>query len=79
MVSSNISGIAKVLLEENKKILEAVSNTSAISEESAASTVCFQDMVNKQESVFINLKGASEHLDRLSISLSSEISKFKIN
>lgn len=78
-MSLNISEIAKVLLEENKKINEAVSNTSAISEESVASTVCFEDMINKQESIFLNLKGASEHLDQLSTSLSSEISKFKIN
>ena len=78
-MSLNISGIAKALLEENKKINEAISNTSAISEESVASTLCFEDMVNKQENIFLNLKGASEHLDELSASLSSEISKFKIN
>ena len=69
----------KANLEENKKINEAISKTSAISEESVASTLCFEDMVNKQENIFLNLKGASEHLDELSTSLSSEISKFKIN
>ena len=79
VMSLNISEIAKVLLEENKKINAAVSNTSAISEESVASTICFEEMINKQESIFSNLKGASEHLDQLSTSLSSEISKFKIN
>ena len=78
-MSLNISEIANALLEENKKINEAISNTSAISEESVASTLCFEDMVNKQENIFLNLKGASEHLDELSTSLSSEISKFKIN
>jgi len=78
-VSSNISGIAKVLLKENKKINEAASNTSGISEESVASTESFQEMVNKQENIFLNLKGASEHLDELSASLSSEISRFKIS
>ena len=77
-MSSNISGIAKILLEENKKIFEAVSNTSAISEESVASTVYVQKMVNRQEGIFLNLKDASEHLDELSASLSGEISKFKI-
>ena len=78
-MSSSISGIAKVLLEENKKIFEAVSNTSAISEESVASAVYVQEMVNRQEVIFLNLKEASEHLDELSASLSGEISKFKIN
>jgi len=78
-MSLNISEIAKVLLKENKKINEAVSNTSAISEESVASTICFEDMVSKQGDIFSNLKEASEHLDEISASLSSEISKFRIN
>ena len=78
-MSLNISGIAKALLEENKKINEAVSNTSAISEESVASTICFEDMINKQGDIFSNLKEASEQLDEISASLSSEISKFRIN
>ncbi|BCZ44912.1 methyl-accepting chemotaxis protein [Clostridium gelidum] len=78
-MSLNISEIAKVLLKENKKINEAVSNTSAISEESVASTICFEDMVNKQGDIFSNLKEASGHLDEISASLSSEISKFRIN
>jgi len=78
-MSSSISGIAKVLLEENKKIFESVSNTSAISEESVASAVYVQEMVNRQEVIFLNLKEASEHLDELSASLSGEISKFRIN
>lgn len=77
-MSLNISEIAKVLLMENKKINEAVSNTSAISEESVASTVCFEEMVNKQGSIFLNLKKASEDLDELSASLSNEVSKFRI-
>lgn len=77
-MSFNISEIAKNLLDNNGKIFEAVSNTSAISEEAVASTVCFQDMINKQEGIFLNLKGASEHLDELSASLSKEISNFKI-
>mgnify|MGYP000019267250 CR=1 FL=1 len=63
---------------ENKKINEAVSNTSAISEESVASTLCFEDMVNRQENMFLNLKKSSEDLDELSASLSNELSKFKI-
>lgn len=77
-MSFNISAIAKVLLSENKKINEAVSNTSAISEESVASALCFQEMVNAQESIFLNLSEASEHLDELSATLSNEISRFKI-
>jgi methyl-accepting chemotaxis protein len=36
-------------------------------------------MITKQEGIFSNLKGASGHLDELSLSLSSEISKFKVN
>ena len=79
VMSSNISGIAKVLLEENKKINEAVSNTSAISEESVASTICFEDMVDKQGSIFSNLEGVSEHLEELSASLAGEIAKFRID
>lgn len=78
-MSFNISAIAKVLLNENKKINEAVSNTSAISEESVASALCFQEMVNAQESIFLSLSEASEHLDELSATLSGEISRFKIN
>lgn len=78
-MSFNISAIAKVLLSENKKINEAVSNTSAISEESVASALCFQEMVNAQESIFLSLSEASEHLDELSATLSGEISRFKIN
>ncbi len=78
-MSFNISEIAKVLLGNNEKIFEAVSNTSAISEEAVASALSFQEMINKQEKMFLNLKGASEHLDELSASLSGEICKFKIN
>jgi methyl-accepting chemotaxis protein len=78
-VSSNISEIAKTLLEENEKINEAVTNTSAISEESVASTECFKQMINTQESLFLNLKGASDNLDELSATLSNEISRFKID
>jgi len=74
----NISEIAKVLLRENKKINEAVSNTSAISEESVASTICFEEMINKQGTIFLNLKKSSEDLDELSASLSNELSKFRI-
>ena len=77
-MSLNISEIAKVLLAENKKINEAVSNTSAISEESVASTLCFEEMVNRQENMFLNLKKSSEDLDELSASLSNELSKFII-
>lgn len=78
-MSSNISEIARVLLDNSGKIFEAVSNTSAISEEAVASALSFEYMLNNQESIFLNLKGASEHLDELSASLSGEISKFKIN
>lgn len=77
-MSLNISEIAKVLLTENKKINEAVSNTSAIIEESVASTLCFEEMVNRQENMFLNLKKSSEDLDELSASLSNELSKFII-
>ena len=78
-MSFNVSEIAKVLLDNNKKIFEAVSNTSAISEEAVASALSFEDMVNKQESIFLNLKDSSEHLDKLSVSLTKEVSKFIIN
>jgi methyl-accepting chemotaxis protein len=78
VMSSSISDIAKVLSEENEKVNEAVSNTSAISEESAASAMCLKDIVDKQESVFMNLMETSEHLDEISASLSSKVSRFKI-
>ncbi|WP_160689731.1 methyl-accepting chemotaxis protein [Clostridium sp. C2-6-12] len=78
LMSFSISEIAKSLLVENKNINEAVSNTSAISEESVASTLCFEEMIDKQGTIFLNLKKASEDLDELSISLSKELSKFKI-
>jgi methyl-accepting chemotaxis protein len=78
LMSLSISEIAKSLLVENKNINEAVSNTSAISEESVASTVCFEEMIDKQGTIFLNLKKASEDLDELSISLSKELSKFRI-
>lgn len=78
LMSLSISDIAKALLVENKNINEAVSNTSAISEESVASTVCFEEMIDKQGTIFLNLKKASEDLDELSISLSKELSKFRI-
>jgi len=78
-MSVNISLITKVLLEENKKINGAISNTCAISEESVASTLCFEEMLSKQENIFLSLKEASENLDEISISLSEEISKFKLN
>jgi len=78
-MSFNIFEIAKVLLDDNKKIFESVSNTSAISEEAVASTFSVQEMVNKQEAIFLNLQEASERLYELSASLSGEASKFKIN
>lgn len=77
-LSSTVFEIAKELLDENKKINEAVCNTSAISEEAVASTICFQDMINSQEKLFSNLQTASEQLDELTVSLSGEISHFKI-
>ncbi|ADK14451.1 methyl-accepting chemotaxis protein [Clostridium ljungdahlii] len=78
-MSFNVSEIAKIVLQNNRKILESVSNTSAMSEEAVASALSFQDMVSKQEDIFLNLKGASEHLDELSAALSGEIFKFKVN
>jgi len=78
-MSFNISEIAKVLLDDNKKIFESVSNTSAISEEAVASTFSVQEMVNKQKTIFLNLQEASEHLDELSASLLGDVSNFKIN
>jgi methyl-accepting chemotaxis protein len=78
-MSSNVSEISKVLLEQNKKINEAVSNTSSICAETVANTENFQEMVDKQEDIFLSLKGSSEHLDQLSATLSAEISKFRIN
>ncbi|SFR75453.1 methyl-accepting chemotaxis protein [Anaeromicropila populeti] len=77
-MSSSVFGVAKVLREENMKINAAVANTSAISQESVASTVCFQEMMNNQEKIFIDLKSASEQLDEISASLSGEISRFVI-
>jgi Methyl-accepting chemotaxis protein len=77
-LSTTIFEIAKMLLEENKKINEAVCNTSAISEESVACTLCFQDMINNQENLFTDLKKASVQLDELTLSLFGEISSFKL-
>lgn len=77
-MSTEISEIAKSLLSENKKILTAVSNTSAVSEEAVASSECLQNMIDKEEGIFSNLAGASEQLDLISNSLSKEISKFRI-
>ena len=79
IMSSNISEIAKVLLENNKKIFEAVSNTSGICEETVANVLSFEEMINKQELMLSNLSEASEQLDQLSESLSGELNRFKIN
>lgn len=78
-VSTSITGISKVLFEENRKINAAVANTSALSEESVASAEQLQAMIDNQESIFINLKGASEHLDELSASLTNQISRFTLD
>jgi methyl-accepting chemotaxis protein len=78
-MSFNVSEIAKIVLQNNSKIFESVSNMSAMSEEAFASALSFQDMVSKQEDIFLNIKGASEHLDELSAALSVEVFKFKIN
>lgn len=77
-MSYNISQIAKNLLDENTKITQSVSNTSAISEESVASAECFENIVNNQVKLFSDLKNTSEELDKHLVSLSSEISRFKI-
>jgi methyl-accepting chemotaxis protein len=78
-VSSNVSEIAKMLLNQNKNIHEAISNTSEISEEAAANTACAEEIVKNQEKMFLELKIASKHLEEISSVLSTEISKFKID
>lgn len=76
-VSSNVSEIAKILLDQNENIYNAISNTSAASEEMAANTVSAEETVNTQEAVFLKLEAASKELQNISISLKDEISKFK--
>lgn len=76
-VSSNVSEIAKILLDQNENIYKAISNTSAASEEMAANTVSAEETVNNQEEVFLKLEAASKELQNISISLKEEISKFK--
>ncbi|NMM65013.1 methyl-accepting chemotaxis protein [Clostridium sp. P21] len=78
-VSSDVSEIAKKLLAENISIHKAISNVSLISEESAANTSSTEEIVNDQEKMFLELKTASKELEDLSVLLSTEISKFKIN
>jgi|GEM_PF-1933306 Methyl-accepting chemotaxis protein len=77
-VSSNVSEIAKRLLNENENIYKAISNTSAISEEAAANTASAEEIVNEQEKMFLELETASKELENLSVVLFNEISKFKI-
>ena len=77
-VSSNVSEIAKRLLNENENIYKAISNTSAISEEAAANTASAEEIVNEQEKMFLVLETASKELENLSVVLFNEISKFKI-
>jgi methyl-accepting chemotaxis protein len=77
-VSSNVSEISKSLLSENKKIYNAISNASAISEETAANTSAAEETVNEQEKMFLKLETASKELEDLSVLLFNEISKFKI-
>lgn len=76
-VSSNVSEIAKVLLDQNQNVYKAVSNTSAASEEMTANTISAEETVNNQEKVFFKLESASKELQDISISLKEEISKFK--
>lgn len=78
-VSSDVSEIAKKLLNENINIHKAISNVSSISEEAAANTSSTEEIVNDQEKMFLELKTASKELEDLSILLSNEISKFKID
>lgn len=78
-VSSDVSEIAKKLLNENINIHKAISNVSSISEEAAANTSSTEEVVNDQEKMFLDLKTASKELEDLSILLSNEISKFKID
>ncbi|WP_234123576.1 methyl-accepting chemotaxis protein [Clostridium hydrogenum] len=77
-VSSNVSEIAKALLDQNKNIYQAISNTSAVTEEAAANTYSAEETVNNQEKMFLELKTAASELENLSVVLSDEISKFKI-
>lgn len=76
-VSSNVSEIAKILLNQNENIYQAISNTSAVSEEAAANTASVEETINNQGKVFLKLKTASEELHNISINLKEEISKFK--
>lgn len=76
-VSSNVSEIAQTLLNQNQNIYQAISNTSAASEEMAANTESAEESVNNQEKVFLKLKTASKELENISISLNEEFSKFK--
>ncbi|PJI07805.1 MULTISPECIES: methyl-accepting chemotaxis protein [Clostridium] len=76
-VSSNVSEIAQTLLNQNENIYQAISNTSAASEEMAANTESAEESVNNQEKVFLKLKTASKELENISISLNEEFSKFK--
>lgn len=75
-MSTDVSEISKALLEKNRGIHNSIVSTSAVSEESLNSAMSFENLIQSEEEVIMELKNASEHLDELSESLSGEVAKF---
>lgn len=74
----NLTLGAKNTANEIQNITMSINDMENKSKELVASTLCFEEMVNRQENMFLNLKKSSEDLDELSASLSNELSKFTI-
>ncbi|MBN2898832.1 MAG: methyl-accepting chemotaxis protein [Clostridia bacterium] len=66
------------MIQDKDAIIEAISNISAVSEETAAASEEVSASMEQQNAAIETVASAAEHLNALSIKLSENIKKFKI-
>lgn len=66
------------MINDKDAIVDAISNISSVSEETAASSEEVSASMEQQNAAVETVASAAEHLNELSIQLSDEISKFKV-
>ncbi len=74
-IKSSVEG----LIEDKDKIVGAIGNISAVSEETAAASQQVNASMDQQTSAVEEVARAAEKLNEISINLSSEMSRFKVD
>lgn len=80
-ISTQIDGINEfigMMLDDKNKIVEAITNVSSVSQETAAASEEVSATMDQQNAAVMSIAEASERLNELSIELKDKVSKFKI-